>query len=130
MNILALDVGVKKIGVAIASTLVGQARPLGLLEVGADSLRQLLGVLKQWQIKKVVIGDPGDRRENSAVLKKIGQLKAQLKKFSDVVVDDWPEDYSSQEAQMEQQQHPDQSTDAIAAMLVLQAYLDANGASR
>lgn len=125
MNILCLDIGVKKIGVAIASSLINQARPLGLLEVHQGWERQLLGVVKQWQIQVVVIGDPGERPENKNVQMKITTVEALLKTVAGLDVVRWPEDYSSQEARLEQQNHPEQSIDAIAAMLVLQAYLDA-----
>ncbi len=124
MNILALDVGVKKIGVAIASSVVGQARPLGLIEVKDGFARQILGVLKQWQITCVVIGDPGNRRENQAVQRKIAEIEHLLAQHIKLKITKWPEDYSSQEARMEQERYPDQSIDAIAATLVLQSYLD------
>lgn len=124
MNILALDVGVKKIGVAIASTVVGQARPLGLIEVKDGFSRQILGVLKQWQIACVVIGDPGNRTENQAVQRKISEIESILNNYPQLKIAKWPEDYSSQEARMEQERYPDQSIDAIAATLVLQSYLD------
>lgn len=128
MNILALDVGVKKIGVAIGSTIIGQARPLGLLEVKNDFARQLLGMLKQWQITCIVIGDPGSRPENQAVQRKITEIEAILGQNLQLKITKWPEDYSSQEARMEQERYPDQTIDAIAATLVLQSYLE-SGAS-
>lgn len=125
MNILGFDIGVKKIGVAIASTILKQARPLGLIEVKTGWERQIIGLLKQWQIQAVVIGDPGDRPENKHVQAKIAAVEDLIKKSALVDLIRWPEDYSSQEARLEQEYYPQQSLDAIAAMLVLQAYLDA-----
>lgn len=124
MNILCLDVGRKKIGVAIASTFIAQARPLGLIEVRPGWQRQLQGVIKQWQIQSVLLGDPGQRSENNPVQELLATIETQLEQLADITVQRWPEDYSSQEARLEQDSYPEQSLDAIAAMLVLQAYLD------
>lgn len=124
MNILCLDVGHKKIGVAIASTFIAQARPLGLIEVHLGWQRQLQGVIKQWQIQCVLLGDPGQRSENKAVQEILSTIETQFEQLPDITVQRWPEDYSSQEARLEQDSYPEQSLDAIAAMLVLQAYLD------
>jgi putative Holliday junction resolvase len=129
MILLGLDVGLKKIGVALAASIVKKSRPLGLIIIQNGWERQLIAVLRQWQVTTVVIGDPGERAENTKVQEKISAIEELLKTNTLVTIQRWPEDYSSQEARMEQQHYPDQAIDAIAASLILQSYLDRHDVS-
>ena len=59
-TLLAFDYGLKKIGVAIGNTLLGQARPLVILEpvTRVQRFEQIEALLKEWQPDAVVVGVP------------------------------------------------------------------------
>ena len=58
--ILALDFGVKKMGMALGNSLSADARPFDILAMNNGQLDcdNLLGIIKQWQIDVVVVGFP------------------------------------------------------------------------
>jgi putative Holliday junction resolvase len=127
MNYLGLDIGRRKIGVAVGSSLIKQARPLGLIESQEQHLPSICAYVSQWQIDTIVIGDPGSREENQPLLTYIFELKEKLQSLCpSCQLVDWSEQGSSQEAKMLQKSSKNyqHSTDALAAMLILQGYFD------
>lgn len=124
-TLLAFDYGTKKIGVAIGNTLTGQARPLEVLhsvtrEQRFAAIERLLGA---WQPDKVIVGLPlaPDGQEQYASLRCrrfANQLHGRYR--LDVVLVD--ERGSSVEAQ--ELLGTNAADDAMAAMVILQRYLD------
>ncbi len=128
MNYLALDVGMRKMGMAVGSDLIRQARPLPLVPSADQHIPQILLQLKKWQIQTILIGDPGQREENQPLLDYIAILKAELSQKipASCCLISWTEQGSSQEAKRLQKdlKKYEHATDSLAAMLILQGYFD------
>jgi putative Holliday junction resolvase len=125
-TLLAFDYGTKKIGVAIGNTLTGQARPLEILtSVQRDRRFADIGqLLATWQPDKVIVGLPlaSDGGEQYTSLR-CRRFANQLRGRFGVQVELVDERGSSMEAQQLLGTHD--ADDAMAAMVILQRYLDA-----
>ncbi|MBM4222745.1 MAG: pre-16S rRNA-processing nuclease YqgF [Gammaproteobacteria bacterium] len=129
MNCLGLDCGVKKTGIALGSTITRTARPLDCIAMQVNQVELLLPFVQKWQIELIVFGDPGDRPENKALLNHIVCVKKKLHNLlPSCQIVDWSEQWTSQEARSMMRDFPrlqkQYATDAIAAMLMLQSYLE------
>ena len=137
MRIMGLDYGSKTIGVAISD-------PLGLTAQGVEiirreeenklrkSLRRIEELVKQYEVEELVLGFPknmnntiGDRAEKSL------QLKETLERRLGLPVVMWDERLTTVEANrtlMEsgvRRENRGKYVDMIAAVFILQGYLDA-----
>ena len=137
MRIMGLDYGSKTIGVAISD-------PLGLTAQGVEiirreeenklrkSLRRIEELVKQYEVKELVLGFPmnmnntiGERAEKSL------QLKETLERRLGLPVVMWDERLTTVEANrtlMEsgvRRENRGKYVDMIAAVFILQGYLDA-----
>ena len=137
MRVLGLDYGSKTIGVAISD-------PLGLTAQGVEiirreeenklrkSLRRIEELVKQYEVEELVLGFPknmnntiGERAEKSL------QLKETLEKRLGLPVVMWDERLTTVEANrtlMEtgvRRENRGKYVDMIAAVFILQGYLDA-----
>lgn len=133
VRILALDVGTKRIGLAISDPLGITAQGLGVLarQDPAADLAQLLELARKWQVQQVVVGLPrhlDGRLADSApeILKLAGDLEAAL----GVRVITWEERLTTMEAERVllqadlSRRRRRQVLDQQAAVLILQNYLD------
>lgn len=70
--ILALDFGVKKMGMALGNSLSADAHPFDILAMnnGQPDWDNLLGIIKQWQIDVVVVGLPLNMDGTDSMLSK------------------------------------------------------------
>lgn len=70
--ILALDFGVKKMGMALGNTLTADARPFDILAMdnGQPDWDNLLGIIEQWRIDVVVVGLPLNMDGTDSMLSK------------------------------------------------------------
>ena len=142
MRIMGLDYGSKTIGVAISD-------PLGLTAQGVEiirreeenklrkSLRRIEELVKQYEVEELVLGFPknmnntiGERAEKSL------QLKETLERRLGLPVVMWDERLTTVEANrtlMEsgvRRENRGKYVDMIAAVFILQGYLDAKGEPR
>lgn len=125
-TLLGFDFGEKKIGVAIGNTLTRQARPLEIIFSELRDVRfgRIAALLAEWQPQRLVVGlalaaDGGEQPATARCRRFANQLNGRFN-LPVVLVD---ERGSSMEAQGLLQTHaPD---DAMAAMVILQRYLDA-----
>ena len=136
MRVMGLDYGSKTIGVAISD-------PLGLTAQGIEiirreeenklrkSLRRIEELIKEYQVEEIVLGFPknmnntiGERAEKSL------QLKETLERRCKLPVIMWDERLTTVEANrtlMEskvRRENRSKYVDMIAAVIILQAYLD------
>ena len=136
MRVMGLDYGSKTIGVAISD-------PLGLTAQGIEiirreeenklrkSLRRIEELIKEYQVEEIVLGFPknmnntiGERAEKSL------QLKETLERRCKLPVIMWDERLTTVEANrtlMEskvRRENRSKYVDMIAAVFILQAYLD------
>lgn len=136
MRILGLDYGSKTVGVAVSD-------PLGLTAQGVEiirrksenKLRQTLArieeLVEQYQVEKIVLGLPknmnntlGDRAEKSLELKNVLERRTGL---AVVMWDERLTTVSAGKVLMEsgiRREHRKDHVDEIAAIFILQGYLD------
>jgi len=131
MAILGLDVGHKRIGVALAEDLV--AIPLTVIERAGekDDLERVLAMAGEHGVKRIVVGLP---RSMDGSIGKQAQLvlafSSTLSQRADVPVDTWDERLSTVAAEkllvdagMKREKRK-AHRDAMAAAIILQSYLD------
>lgn len=134
-KILCLDVGEKRIGVAVSDLLGLLAQPVEtvLRKSGKDAIRQIGEILKRDHIRTVVVGLPknmdgseGFQAENT---RKFAQKLTEM--FSDVEIVYWDERLTSKMAYQSlshikvEKAKEKKLIDTVAAVHILQSYLDA-----
>jgi putative Holliday junction resolvase len=133
VRILALDVGEKRIGLAVSDPLGITAQGLEVLtrKDRASDLNRLLEVARQWRVQRVVVGLPRhmDGRLGQAA-PEILALVETLKEALGVEVVTWEERLTTVEAERVliqadlSRRRRRQVVDQLAAVLILQNYLD------
>ncbi len=133
VRILALDVGAKRIGLAVSDPLGITAQGLGVVirKDRAEVLAQLLEVARKWQVQRVVVGLPRhlDGRLGDAA-PGILKLASDLGEALGVRVVPWDERLTTVEAERVllqadlSRRRRRQVLDQQAAVLILQNYLD------
>jgi putative Holliday junction resolvase len=136
VRILALDVGEKRIGLAVSDPLGITAQGLGVLarKDPETDLAQLLEVAREWHVQEIVLGLPKhmDGRPGRAV-PQILELARRLEEALGVKVDTWDERLTTAEAERVlisadvSRRRRRQVVDQLAAVLILQGYLDSRG---
>jgi putative holliday junction resolvase len=134
MRIMALDVGDKTIGIAISDSLLltAQGRPTlrrSSLDSDVEHLRKLV---EENEVHEVVVGNPlhMDGRESKQG-GKVARFAGRLRKVLDVPVVHWDERLTSFAAEQHLEEmglnwrQRREHVDKIAAMIILQSYLDA-----
>src|SRR5262249_8585783 len=133
MRVMGLDVGDKTIGIAISDALLltAQSRPTLRRKDLKSDIEFLRHIAAENEVHQIVMGQPlhMDGRE-SAQSQKVARFAEELKKALDLPVALWDERLTSFEAE----QHLEQMglnwrqrrdpVDKIAAMIILQNYLD------
>jgi putative Holliday junction resolvase len=139
VRILALDVGEKRIGLAVSD-------PLGITAQGLEvlsrrdpqtDLARLVEVARKWGVQEIVLGLPRhlDGRPGQAV-PEILELARQLKEALGVQVVTVDERLTTAQAERVllqadvSRRRRRQVVDQLAAVLILQGYLDSRGQSR
>jgi putative Holliday junction resolvase len=133
MRFLGLDVGTKRIGVAVSDELGLFAQALTTIEREsiAEDLNKINGFVEEWKVHKVVVGLPKRTdgrvgKEAERVLKFSESLQKKLK----VPVDTWDERFSTVaatrtllEANLSRAKRK-KVVDKLAAVFILQGYLE------
>lgn len=131
---LALDVGSKRIGVAVSDELGLTAQPVMTLETRRnrrEDLRSLARLARRFGVIGIVVGRPlhlsGEVSPRTA---KTEQFAAELGELCGLPIHLWDERLTTREAQQllyesgrKRQQHKD-VVDQVAATLILQSFLD------
>ena len=133
VRILALDVGSKRIGLAVSDPLGITAQGLEVLirQNPQADLERLVEVARQWGVQQIVVGLPRhmDGRLGSAA-PQILELVAVLHEILGVEVVTWEERLTTVEAERVllqadmSRRRRRQVVDQLAAVLILQNYLD------
>ena len=131
MRFLALDVGTRRIGLAISDSGIF-ARPHGVLHRKSKKedfarLRRLIGELK---IERVIVGIPYSLSGSEEIGPQARQVKRYAEALAEVVpvpVEYFDESYSTVDAQAQLSTAGQKNVpiDAAAAAVILQNYLDA-----
>jgi putative holliday junction resolvase len=119
MNILGVDYGRKRIGLAWVQEGLDVVLPYGVV----GSLEELVEFIKKERIDKVVLGLPLDMEEmtENDNTKRIRKFADEVKKQTGVEIDFADERLTTSEAR---QMGGDATLDEKAAMLILQTYLE------
>ncbi len=128
-NLLALDVGEKRIGLALGDSDVRIAVPFGYIERTEDSLVSLVEVILEHDITTVVIGYPRNQSgEPTHQTTLVTDFADELKKTeTGVEIEFQDESLTSVEAERRLGQVKDKGEiDAEAASIILQDYLEGN----
>jgi putative Holliday junction resolvase len=130
-QLIGLDVGHKRIGVARASSVAKLAEPLTTIKA-ADGLEELQRIIKQETAGTIVVGLPrslqgDDTAQTTWVRQWVDDAKKQIK-----LPFYWQDEaLTSQIAEAERQVHKSpHDVDALAAAIILQDFLDAPEAQR
>ena len=133
MRILALDVGDKRIGVAVSDLLSILASPLIAIERTSDSkaIDTILEIVDEQEVGEIVVGLPISLSGGySDQTKSVAAFVRKLEARSPVPVNTADERYSTVEAErLLSQSKPQRARsrgeiDAAAAAVILQSYLD------
>jgi putative Holliday junction resolvase len=124
-SVLALDVGSKRIGVAIASLIARLPRPLTTLLTSDNISYELAAIIKREDVERLVIGLPrGLDGQATAQTKAILDFTETLKTHLDVPIDMQDEALTSKHAEEELQNRDKPyhrgDVDALAATYILE----------
>jgi putative Holliday junction resolvase len=134
MRIMALDIGEKRIGVAISDELLLTAQGLGVLSSKgvAKDLVQIAELMKKNEVTHLVLGLPRNMNGSyGPMAEKVRDFGCKLaEKQPDIPVDYWDERLSTAAAQRVlidadmSRKRRRQVVDKVAAVLILQGYMD------
>lgn len=127
MKYLGVDYGLRKTGLALGDSEASIAVPFGLIAGGEETLPRLLEIMKEEGIEAFVVGLPvlTDERQDRTQFERVKAFVDALATATGLPVKMVDERFSSTEARRVQREYgATASEDAIAAMLVLQAFFD------
>jgi putative Holliday junction resolvase len=138
-RILGLDVGARRIGLAVSDALGVTARPAGTLHrrnrrYDLDELRR---AIREHEIREIVVGNPLRMSgETGTQAEKMAVFAALLERSFSLPVHLWDERLSTAEAHrlLDESEMPGRKrvlvVDQLAAVLILQSFLDARASAR
>lgn len=132
---LALDVGTKRIGIAVSDELGLTAQPVLTLQVHRnrrDDLRSIARLARRFAVAGIVVGNPLHiSGEVSTRAAKVQQFAVELGELTGLPIHLWDERLTTREAHQilyeaghARQEHK-AVVDQVAATLILQSFLDA-----
>ncbi|MBI4435035.1 Holliday junction resolvase RuvX [Candidatus Uhrbacteria bacterium] len=127
MRILGIDYGDKKIGLAFGDSTARVAVPLEVIvNEGASTIKKLEERIRQEDIDRVVVGVPLPQGNHSSVqLEKTRGFIAKFAQAVSVPVVEEDESFTSVESvRLQQEFNAQADEDALAAMLIVQSYID------
>ena len=131
MRILGLDLGEKKIGVAISDEYNTVARGIGTIECNKKEVEKIRDIVKKYDIGKIVYGVPlRNDGSISARAEKMLSIITKIKKIIPVEFIPWDERMTSVEAENIlimadiSRKKRKKIRDKLAAQIILQSYLD------
>jgi putative Holliday junction resolvase len=134
-TVLAFDFGERRVGVAIGNTLVRHARALATIDAQATEARfaAITSLIEEWRPDALVVGVPlhADGSEH-AMTRRARRFARQLAERFRLPVAEADERYTTQEAaslvkQARGGRAGREQRDAVAAQVILQAWLDEGG---
>lgn len=131
-SLLALDVGTKRIGVAVADVAVPIAIPLTTLEVDGTELDRVADIIKEKSVDKVIIGYPrnqsGDATDQTSISEIFGK---RVMAYAEIVFQDESLTSVMAEERLKRSGKPYEKgdIDALAAAIILQDYLEIHHAA-
>jgi putative Holliday junction resolvase len=132
-RLLGLDVGEKRVGVALCDETQTLARPLLTLNRASkkEDFARLAALCREHAIEKVIVGLPKTLRgEEGPQAQRVRRYASELQAALNLPIDFWDERYSSVDAQerlasSSRKARAKGDIDSAAATIILQEYLDA-----
>ena len=126
MQILAIDFGLKKVGLAIGNTLTKTSMPISTIFY--KSKQELFNLLEkhviEWKPEFIIIGNPLNMDQTESEMSKLAEkFSTQFSKKFNLAVELVDERLSSFEAK---EFAKDDSLDAMAAKLILDSWMNNN----
>ncbi len=124
MTLMAIDLGLKRTGIAVGNRITESAEPLTTLHAGdkASRLAQVAKLVQEWQPGALIVGRPchpdGNAHDMTRSAERFARQLAQELKIPVAMVD---ERYTSKEAEA----MGAKDVDSMAACLILQRYFAA-----
>jgi putative pre-16S rRNA nuclease len=133
-RLLALDVGEKRVGVALCDETQTLARPLLTLKRASkkEDFARLAALCREHVIEKVIVGLPKTLRgEDGPQAQRVRRYAAELQAALNTPIEFWDERFSSVDAHerltaVSRKPRAKGDIDSAAAAIVLQEYLDAH----
>jgi len=137
-RMLALDVGEKRVGVALCDETQTLARPLLTLKRASkkEDFAKLAALCREHAIEKVIVGLPKTLRdEEGPQARRVRRYADELQAALNLPIEFWDERYSSVDAQerlasSSRKARAKGVIDSAAAAIILQEYLDAMNGNR
>jgi putative Holliday junction resolvase len=126
LRILAVDIGERRIGVAIADDRALVAIPLATVPAHPDPVEAVARLVHEQKADLLVVGLPISMTgalglQGQRVMALVQEISARIP----IPVETWDERLSTVEAQRRLgPRHPKERRDALAAAIILQSYLD------
>ena len=138
MRLIGLDVGSKTVGVAVSDALLLTAQGVEIVrrereDKHRQTLARLEALIKEYEVEKIVLGYPihmndteGVRCEKTLVFKELLEKRTGLEvilwdeRLTTVAADEWMD-----EVGIKKREDRKKYVDMLAAVLILQEYLDA-----
>jgi len=125
MKLLGIDYGSKRVGTALSNDDRTMAFPLLVIKNDENLLKNVVEMIKDHKVEKVIIGESNDYKQNpNPIMKEIEEFMMELEKLSGIKAILHSELLSSLEA--ERIQGKNDMLDASAAAIILQSYIDLN----
>lgn len=129
-NLLALDIGGRRIGVAKGDTVLRIAHPYETVVVDGSEFTKLEAIVKDVEPEKIVVGFPRNQSGEATAQTQAVQLVAeQLKRFRTPIVfqdESLTSVIAEQRLREAAKPYTKEMIDAEAAAIILQDYLEAN----
>jgi len=124
MRILGIDYGSKRVGVALSDEAGKFAMPLIVVKNGKSLLEEIVGLAKTNEVKDIVLGESRDYKgKPNEIFAEADEFKKKLEKAGFKV--HFQLEFMTS-VQAERLQGKNAKSDASAAALILQAYIDGN----
>lgn len=123
MNLLGIDYGTRRVGLATANTKNSIATPLRVIDNNGDTLKTVVKICEEKNIDTIVLGESTDRTgRDNPVMEYVREFAAGLINATEVDIVFADEFASSVEAS--RQPNNPTHVDGSAAAVILQRYLD------
>jgi putative Holliday junction resolvase len=127
MKYLGVDYGTKKVGLALSDESGSIATPYEVVPNNDQLMRRLQDICKKEQVEKIVVGASTDYYGNdNPVMPEIRAFSDTCERILKLPVEGEPEFLTTSQAVRTSQNI--EHVDAAAAALILQSFLDRNGA--
>src|SRR3989338_2590556 len=123
MRFLGIDYGTKRIGLALSDEEANFSFTHDVWANDKSFFQKITDFIKEKSVGAIVIGESLDfKQQNNPIMEDISALKERIEKEMKLPVHLEPEFFTSAEARRLQGKH--EKTDASAAAIILQSYLD------